>query len=46
MRTDMIRKEGFAYIDGKGYKTYRVFERLIHIGGKFPWIHGSLGMPF
>lgn len=43
----MIGKEGFAYINGTKYNTYRVFGRfLIHVGGKFPWIHGSLGMPF
>ena len=42
----LIRKEGFAHINGTYYNTYRVLGRLIHIGGKFPWIHGSLGMPF
>lgn len=42
----LIRKEGYAYINGKGYRTYRVFGKLIHVGGKFPFIHGSLGMPF
>jgi hypothetical protein len=43
----MIRKEGFAYINGTYYNTYRVLGRwVIHIGGKFPWIHGRKGMPF
>lgn len=42
----LIRKIGFAYINGTNYRTYRVFGKLIHVGGKFPFIHGNLSMPF
>ena len=29
------------------YRAYRIFGKwLIHFGGRFPWVHGSMGVPF
>lgn len=43
----MIQFIGWHNENGTWYKAYRVFDKwLIHIGGRFPWIHGDLGLPF
>ena len=43
----VVRFIGWCYDNGRHYRSYRVFGRyLIHVGGKFPWVHGDLGWPF
>lgn len=43
----MIKFTGWHNEYGTMYRAYRVFGKyLIHLGGKFPWIHGSMGVPF
>ena len=43
----VIQFVGWCCDNGTWYKSYTVFDKyLIHIGGRFPWIHGSLGVPF
>lgn len=42
----MIRFIGWHNDNGTWFRAYRVFGKLIHIGGRFPYIHGSMGVPF
>ena len=43
----MIKFIGWHNEYGTMYRAYRVFNKyLIHVGGKFPFIHGRMGVPF
>ena len=43
----MIQFIGWHNENGTCYRAYRIFNKyLIHIGGRFPYIHGSMGVPF